>query len=323
MKNIFKRKPKDLSIIDDKKIYVQTLEVILTKSCNLRCEHCLRGDAKNEDITIETLDALFSKTDYIQALGLGGGEIALKPELVDLVYKSLIKNNVNVESMNFTTNGTILNDELLSSLNKIKNYIANCRENLLVSKFSMPPINVCVSVDDYHLRELKKQNINFDKIVSNMVKYKKALGEKSLILRSESDISVINVGRATELENVQSVPFFEKDMTYPVAITKNVAYIGGILCVSTNGDIVPPNTPFELENELSYGNIKNDNLSTILKHMNTKQVSIISMDSEYKNMINAMINSKKDIKRYLKAYGGQKRDIIFSLIYNQEESERE
>ena len=35
-------------------IYVESLVIEVTRRCNMRCEHCLRGDAQNLDISTAT-----------------------------------------------------------------------------------------------------------------------------------------------------------------------------------------------------------------------------------------------------------------------------
>ena len=38
----------------------------VTRRCNLSCEHCLRGDAQNLDMTKETVDKVL---DHIESIG--------------------------------------------------------------------------------------------------------------------------------------------------------------------------------------------------------------------------------------------------------------
>ena len=317
-KKVFKRKDKDLSLINDKFVYAQTMEILLTKRCNFSCIHCLRGNAEAEDINEEVLDSIFSKFDYIESLSLGGGEIALKPELVDLVYKSLLKNKVMIGDMNFTTNGTIVSEELLENLSNLKSYIQDCRKKDTINKYTSAPLHVCFSVDDYHLAELKDRGLSLRHIIRNAVKYRRKLGSNSVVFRNSSDISLIDIGRAQNLKTPVKVPFVEKDMVYPIYLGSKTSIIGGILCFSTNGDMIPVNSPFELEKELKFGNICKQTICDILKNMNTKQCSIVSLNSEYRKMIKKMSNSKKQIRKYFKVDGNRKLNVIQDLIDQEE-----
>ena len=85
------RKKKDMSKYDKYDFASDDLELILTQKCNFTCEHCMRGECSNKEITEDVLDATFKKFIYIENLALGGGEIALAPHLVRLVTKKLKK----------------------------------------------------------------------------------------------------------------------------------------------------------------------------------------------------------------------------------------
>ncbi len=55
-------------------IYVYNLVLEITRKCNAKCIHCLRGNAQNLTMSQEVIDAVFSKIDRVSSLTLTGGE---------------------------------------------------------------------------------------------------------------------------------------------------------------------------------------------------------------------------------------------------------
>ena len=54
----------------------------LTRQCNMRCAHCMRGEPEDKTIGASTLERLFRDVRHIEHLGLTGGEPALVPEQI-------------------------------------------------------------------------------------------------------------------------------------------------------------------------------------------------------------------------------------------------
>ena len=55
------RKLKDLSGFDNKLIMLDNAELILTRKCNLACEHCMRGNPENVLMTQEVMEQFFAR----------------------------------------------------------------------------------------------------------------------------------------------------------------------------------------------------------------------------------------------------------------------
>ena len=65
--------------MDLRKLNVRSLAIETTRRCNMQCEHCMRGDAQNKDMSMETLDRLFRRLGRIIEIVPTGGEPALNP----------------------------------------------------------------------------------------------------------------------------------------------------------------------------------------------------------------------------------------------------
>ena len=51
-----------------KKLTINDLTVEVTQRCNMKCRHCLRGDAQDVDIFLSDIDGLLNQTEAIGQL---------------------------------------------------------------------------------------------------------------------------------------------------------------------------------------------------------------------------------------------------------------
>ena len=301
------RKKKDMSKYDKYDFASDDLELILTQKCNFTCEHCMRGECSNKEITEDVLDATFKKFIYIENLALGGGEIALAPHLVRLVTKKLKENDVVIHHVNFTSNGTIVSDELLSALKELEDYIHSCDERSHLFKYDAKqknvPMFVCFSFDDYHLNQMIKKGITLEDLFDNIAKYQKVFGTEAIECRMESDMDVYDAGRASTLPSSSNKVSIEKmlRLPYPFIDLKNEAVlIGNVITISCDGEVIPPNIPFAKESELSFGNVKTVSNGTLLSNLNAYETNGNGYNKSKVQMYKAMTAPKKLQKRYHK-----------------------
>ena len=74
---------------------VEKLHLELTRMCTIECEHCFRGERRNEFMSINTIDNIFKDVSEVEFLLLTGGEplLALRQikELINIINKKNIK----------------------------------------------------------------------------------------------------------------------------------------------------------------------------------------------------------------------------------------
>lgn len=301
----FVKKKKDMLKYKNYALACSDLEIILTQKCNMLCEHCMRGDSvTKQDITEEVLDALFSKFCYIDNLALGGGEITLVPEVINLLTQKLKEHKVTVHHVNFTSNGTIATNEVLNALYNLREYVVSCDKlpRLFEIQEKEVPMYVCFSLDDYHLNQILNKNIQIETIFNNIAKFQLKFGEDAIQFRLECDIDVYNEGRAKNLPKSVNKINMNKILThpYPVINLKNKALlIGNIICISTQGNVIPVNMPFDSEKAFSFGNIKDDELPFILSNMNIIETDDDGFNKARNNLLKSMTASKKSQKKYI------------------------
>lgn len=102
-----------------KKLSFNNIAFEVTRRCNMRCEHCMRGDAQNHTISKEVIDRTLDQVLVIGEMLLTGGEPLLEPEIIDYIFDGIIKRKIKILSLVIVTNGTIKDKRVADSLNKL------------------------------------------------------------------------------------------------------------------------------------------------------------------------------------------------------------
>lgn len=321
------KKKKDMSFLDNKAIALLNAEIILTQKCNLSCPHCMRGCATNKEISPEALDGLFKKVCHIDQLSLGGGEISLSPHSIRLLTKKLKEHKVTIMRVDFASNGVYVDNEVLDALEELRNYVEESR--IITNGFFIPtekadvPLYATFSFDDFHIKEILKTHNDYSDIFNNILRYKARFGFDAIECRNACDVDIYNSGRAKNLKTFikKTKPLKPSDYAYPYYERKDLCLFGGILTLSTDGLIIPPNIPFEDEKVLSFGNVKTDKLSQIFANMKTYKTN--DLTHEYNKMINKLSASNHKWKKYYKQVGQEKIDLFYGIVEHNDYKEPE
>ncbi len=100
------------------------LAIETTRRCNLRCGHCMRGEAQNIDISKEIVDMVLDNDEIarIDHICFSGGEPTLNPEIIIYAIDKIISERKNVFEVVTVTNGQIFNRELVEAFNRFNQY---------------------------------------------------------------------------------------------------------------------------------------------------------------------------------------------------------
>lgn len=88
-----------------KKISWNGIEIEVTRRCQLKCAHCIRGDAQNIDISNETIDILLDNTAMFGEVLFTGGEPTLNIEGMRYFLEQLKQRKIPLIYLNIVTNG--------------------------------------------------------------------------------------------------------------------------------------------------------------------------------------------------------------------------
>ena len=126
-----------------KKISTENLVLELTRRCNMKCPHCLRGDCQNYDMTFETAKTAIDRFEFIEQITFSGGEPTLCGDIVCKIVDYIIENNVKLYGFYMASNGLNVNMQIMIALAKLYGYINQDYDAEETCFFD-------ISVDQYH-----------------------------------------------------------------------------------------------------------------------------------------------------------------------------
>lgn len=103
----------------DYSISINSLILEITRRCNMRCDHCMRGDAQNMDMNFEIIDKVLDSGVRINEVTFTGGEPSLYPEAITYFADSLEKRDQYITFFYVKTNGRVESLELAIALLKL------------------------------------------------------------------------------------------------------------------------------------------------------------------------------------------------------------
>jgi len=101
------------------KAVFDSLAIEITRRCNMQCEHCMRGEAQNKDISFEVIDRLLENTKAIGTLTLTGGEPSLNVPAIEYIAKRIEELDIELGAAFIVTNGKEVPNEFLLACLKL------------------------------------------------------------------------------------------------------------------------------------------------------------------------------------------------------------
>lgn len=130
----------------------------VTRECNLRCQHCMRGEPQQITMAKEIIDRVIPQIRFVSHLALTGGEPLLMPEIIEYLIDSIIENEMPLLSFTCVTNGTIIDERairVIQAFNRIGDYIRNLCDTYELRTLNTDFVDhkgasLSVSVSKYH-----------------------------------------------------------------------------------------------------------------------------------------------------------------------------
>ena len=86
-------------------ISIGSLVLEITRRCNMRCDHCMRGEAESLDMNFEIIDKLFESGIRFNNITFTGGEPALFPQAIQYFVDRLKDTRRSIDHFYIKTNG--------------------------------------------------------------------------------------------------------------------------------------------------------------------------------------------------------------------------
>ena len=245
-----------------------TIEI--TRRCNMRCDHCLRGEAQKLDITDEILDKFFSQVYFIRSMTITGGEPSLAPDRIRAIIRIAQANNVEIANFYIVTNGKRVSQEFMDALQEMYDFCSDNDESW-----------VNVSRDDYHCESSKSG-------VSRLIDWWHDLTRDSYLWRENGDVmfktnkSLLNMGNALGSGD-RGISVFRLD----IHDTDGENYIEGTVYVNAKGNVLP-HCDFDYEHQEELPLIicsVNENIREAIKEFGKRKIDNIydGIDKIYDN----------------------------------------
>lgn len=143
--------------IKGKKLY--SLEIELTRRCNMECIYCYNSSSRNPriaDLDFDLLKRILQEAyDYgIRSITYLGGEPTLHPQINEIIR---FTKSIGMEEMLLYTNGTVMNGSLLESINSSIDTVVFHLDTLMPDFFA-----------DLHRIERKLSFKYYDEILDNL-----------------------------------------------------------------------------------------------------------------------------------------------------------
>lgn len=228
----------------------------ITRKCNLKCRHCMRGEAENHTISKIVIDKFLDEILLMDKMILTGGEPFLEPEAIKYLFDRIIHKRIPILSFSCVTNGTIKDKSIAESWNNLSEYIYNNFGGSLNKKSARMIGQIVVSRDDYH-----------DNDPMDTVKFYRKYLNDHCITRAEKpkkDEKIYMLGRALSDERLVK----SKNVRYrvcPYRLEMGNDRILTCIMVGYDGKImIGEDSSYEQQDRVNYGNIQKHHIYELI-----------------------------------------------------------
>lgn len=276
-----------------KMLMCKVLGMIITEQCNLKCEHCLRGDCSPKKMSDEVIEAALGQFDYIQTLSLCGGEVTLALDVVEKIINYIIEHQLIVGEITYTLNGTIYSKKLLELMDYSNDYLKDPDDKEEAT-------SLAISWDSFHYSEIKRLGME-EEYIENIKKYSES---KFFYGLRRLENKLFREGRAENLSSDITVPLrpMEFYITYYRKYKNKLGFVkrvfdrengnclfGPIITINVDGIVTECDASLEHQRTIyNYGNVLYESIEDIILRKNAIMVNPNKID---RKML-------KEIKRY-------------------------
>ncbi|WP_165044932.1 radical SAM protein [Dysgonomonas sp. ZJ709] len=107
-----------------KKNEIPGLSIEITRKCNMKCSHCMRGSSRNVNIKPEYITNVLRHARRIRYLNITGGEPSMNVDAIKFILTQLKRRKITVDRFQIITNGseTAVSEEFIGICSKLYAY---------------------------------------------------------------------------------------------------------------------------------------------------------------------------------------------------------
>lgn len=237
------------------KLPYKSLSFEITRKCNMTCKHCMRGEAQDHSISKQVIDKALDEVGLIGHLLLTGGEPFLEPDMIEYLFDGIIHRKIKLMNFGVVTNGSILDDKIVKSFNKLSDYIYSEFGQKWDKKQSRTIGTITVSNDEFHSPVDIKNTLKF---------YRERLNKHTIILKelNKKEDEILLLGRAAESD------FGNKKTRYvvtPYRVSLTDMYVDTDIQIGYDGKVlIGEDSSYVQQDKYNYGNILEKPVSVLL-----------------------------------------------------------
>ncbi len=242
------------------------LAIETTRRCNLKCGHCMRGEAQDIDISKEIVDMILDNEEIVRIhhLCFSGGEPTLNPEIIIYAIDKIISERKNVLEIVTVTNGQIFNRELVEAFNRFNQYRNERLRQIIEEKYKDDKASlekalrdntdeharISLSTDRFHHPIPQEVRDNYNKYCKGILLVDKDIDDKNLFKTGFSKIG-------NEFNYTLKPLRYFKERDYYLVFDNIYITANGFITSEGNGQ-------YEDMDRINMGNISDTSLTKVL-----------------------------------------------------------
>lgn len=260
----------------ERHIKIQDLILEVTRRCNMKCAHCLRGDAEALDMPEQLIDRLLADVDEISELVFSGGEPFLNVDIMRYTLEYVKEHEIPVYNIYVVTNGKEVKDEYLQVMDDWMIYLMRCfykADEFLPEDTYMP-----MTGDDL-MAELNYSGVSISRDiyheaipVENYLKWRTRSYYSSAKERGTEHYDLVNEGRAQE----NGIGSRERVIPFYITIDEDGVSVDQLYISADGSTVADCDLSYESVEERSIGNVMEESLYDILVREGGANVDIKS-----------------------------------------------
>ena len=246
------------------KINIYELALEVTRRCNLKCAHCMRGKPQNINMSDGIVDKIIdSDIGMIDYLLFSGGEPTLNPNLIINTIDKIIEGKLNVNEIAMVTNGQIYNQDIVDAFNRYNEYQNEVLEERINKMFNFSQDHIDSLIEgnkNKHVR-ITFSTDRFHNPISQQVKdlYKENAKKLKITEYSVRDEKIIRTGNAIIGEDysyeVEPIKYYKEGNDYSILGQIYITANGYVTSNSMGQYIDMDNSNFGHISDISFANI--------------------------------------------------------------------
>jgi hypothetical protein len=226
---------------------INELVVEITRRCNIKCRHCLRGAAQAVDISNETIDKILEGVEHISTITFTGGEPSLAVDKMVYFLKVLKARKISLGSFFVITNGKIASLPMVHALIDFYAYSDRYERKEMAG--------LEISGDQYHTDLGYSQAEAFEMYESLVFFHPES--------RKGKLYNVLAEGRAKDWG---SRPADRNDLVIGRDRDGTIRQDDGVIYINALGDLIPScNLSYVTQKKVKWGNVHEMPIAEILR----------------------------------------------------------